>query len=137
VILVAIEPYYVKWVGKQPEKIAFQGQEAPPEFSLRCDIRMLVDGVLVGISLSKSSTKSQLSQYLKFLKKSGFRPNQVVTRVRSKTVANPHGRFPLAIFDCIGTVEDLQKPAAVDVTPIRVETEPPKAAQAASNNPWA
>ena len=115
-VLAAIRPYYVKWTNKKPEKIPFNGQEAPEGFELKCDIRLNVKGTVIGLSLAKTSIKAHLSPYLKFLKNSGLKPYEVITRIRSKAVSSSHGKFNVAIFDCCGTVVDIP-----ESTPIQEE----------------
>lgn len=138
-ILAAINPYWIKWEEKRPTKIPYNGQDAPEGFELRCDIKMDIDGTVIGLSLPKTSTKLHLSQYLKFLKNSGLNPNQVITRVRSKAISSPHGRFNVAIFDAVGDIGE-QKPIThqvgaevIDVPTIKTAPRPVQA----SSNPWA
>jgi hypothetical protein len=139
-VLVSVNPYYVMWEDKKPHKIPFEGQEAPEGHELRCDIKLNVNGTLIGLSLPKTSTKAHLAQYLKFLKQSGIQINNVVTRVRSKTVTSPHGKFCVAVFDCVGGIDDLQAPPAtpdpniIDIQAMKAETPQPVQT---SSNPWA
>jgi hypothetical protein len=73
--------------------------EIPEGYSRRCDIKLDVDGQLIGLSLAPSSIKFQLSPYLKYLKNQGLRPDQVITRVRSKQASNALGTFNVAVFE--------------------------------------
>lgn len=140
--IISIYLYYVLWADKRPSKIPYKGQDAPEGYELRCDIKLNVDGTVIGLSLPKTSTKAHLSQYLKFLKRSGLQPNRVLTRIRSKAVSSPHGKFHVAVFDCVGSVDDKQRTAPVqkdqniiDVSATTAETKQP--AQPSISNPWA
>lgn len=141
-IIKNINPYYVLWTDKKPSKIPYEGQDAPDGYELRCDIKMNVDGAVIGLSLSKTSTKAHLAQYLKFLQRSGLQANLVLTRIRSKAVSSPHGKFNVAVFDCIGSVDDMQRTAAarqeqdiIDVTATKAEVKQPT--KPSESNPWA
>lgn len=125
VVMIGVNPYYVRWVDKKPEKIPYEDQKAPDGFELRCDIKMNIAGTVIGLSLPKTSTKSQLSQYISFLKKNNLRPNQVITQIRSKAVSSPHGKFNVAVFDCEGPVENYRKPAPVQAEPEAGKPTPP------------
>lgn len=139
-VIVSINPYYVQWVDKKPEKIPFNGQEVPEGYDLRCDLKLNVNGSIIGLSLAKTSTKTHLAPYLKFLKDSGLKPAGVVTRIRSRVVSSPHGKYSVAVFDCCGAIDDFQEsipsqeePPIIDVSTTKKTTQPVQP----SSNPWA
>jgi hypothetical protein len=142
-VLIDYTPYFVRWVDKKPTKIAFEveGQEPPEGYELRCDLRIDIAGTIIGLSLAKTSTKAYFSKYVKFLKNSGLQSHQVITRVRSKTVSSSHGKYNVAVFDCIGPAGTRQRPESsqadrdiIDVT-APAPTEPNPVDQQV--NPWA
>jgi len=138
--IISVNPYYVQWIDKKPYKIAYEGQAQPEGYELRCDIKIDVAGTIIGLSLPKTSTKTHLSQYLKFLKASGLRLEDVITRCRVKAVSSPHGRFNVVVFDAVGSINDLKAASASldqDIIDVPVmEPSQPRPAQA-STNPWA
>lgn len=138
-VIVSITPYYVMWVDKKPTKIEFTGQPQPDGYELRCDLKINVAGTIIGLSLPKTSTKTHLAQYLRFLTKSGWKPNNVITRARVKVVSSPHGKFNIIIFDAVGTINDLRDApikTAPDISDISgMETVKPQPEQL-SNNAW-
>ena len=137
-VIVSVNPYLVRWTDKRPEKIPFNGQDTPEGYDLRCDLKINIDGTVVGLSLPKTSTKSQLGPYMKFLKNANLLPNRVVTRVRSKSVSSPHGKFNLAVFECLGGLDEIKRPEGEDPSVFEnAAADPPAASQPASSNPWA
>jgi len=108
-IIFRIHPYMVRWDNKRPHKIPnIPNDEVIPEgYERRVDLKVLVDGQLLGLSLSKSSIKFQLSPYLRYLKNSGLRPEDVVTRLKSKQVSNVHGTFNVVVFEMLGTAKNI------------------------------
>jgi len=139
-IIVNVYLYYVMWVDKKPSKIPFEGQAAPEGYELRCDLKINVQETILGLSLPKTSTKTHLARYIKFLRQSGLRPNDVFTRVRVKGVSSPHGKFNVCVFDSVGGVHDMKAvPASPDPYIIDVpvtEASQPRPVQT-SANPWA
>jgi hypothetical protein len=107
-IIYQIHPYLVRWEGKQPHKIPHvsNDEEIPDGYERRVDLKVLVDGQLIGLSLSKSSVKYQLSLYLKYLKSNGLRPELVLTRLLSKKVSNVHGTFNVVVFEMLGSAKN-------------------------------
>ncbi len=132
-----MRPYYVRWStdNKTPEKIEYSGQPAPEGFDLRCDLTLEIDGALYGLSLAKSSTKHHLAAYTNALKKNGLKPDQVVTRIRSKSITTSNGKFSIAIFEPVsGIGAPIQKPEPIK--PV-VDVTPRPQQQATASNPWA
>ena len=73
--------------------------QIPEGYFRRCDVKLSADGQLLGLSLAPSSMKWQLSPYLKYLKNQGLRPDEVITRIRSKQASNIQGTFNVAVFE--------------------------------------
>lgn len=103
-----ISPYLVKWEGKQPHKIphVVDDSEIPEGYERRVDLKILIDGQIVGVSLSKSSFIFQLSPYIRHLKNNGLRPEDVVTRLRTKQVSNLQFSFNIVIFEMLGSTKN-------------------------------
>jgi hypothetical protein len=101
--MVSIQSYLINFDAgdRQPAKLPHvkSDLEIPEGYSRRCDVKVLTGGQVVGISLAPSSTKFQLSPYLKYLKNQGLRPEDVVTRITSKQVSNNMGTFCVAVFE--------------------------------------
>jgi hypothetical protein len=120
--ILSIQPYLVKFNEGVPEKIPHVENDLkiPKDFERRCDVKMNCGGTLIGLSLSKSSFKFQLSPYVKYLRKQGLRPEQVTTRIRTRMASNHLGSWPIAVFDIAGDQPDVVKPQQ----PPEVKTPP-------------
>jgi hypothetical protein len=122
--LVSVQPYLINFdagdrlPAKKPH--VKSDTEIPEGYSRRCDIKVEAGGSILGISLAPSSMKFQLSPYLKFLKNSGLRPEQVVTRLTSKRVSNNQGTFNVCVFELV----DGTKKVRPSETPSSDETSP-------------
>lgn len=138
-VVVSVNPYFVRWTDKRPEKIPFNGQDTPEGYDLRCDLKINIDGTVVGLSLPKTSTKSQLGPYMKFLKNANLLPNRVITRIRTKPVSSRNGKFNIAIFECLGGIDEVGRPAANTDAPVFdiSGADPPVNPEASASNPWA
>jgi hypothetical protein len=110
--ILSIQPYLVKFSEDGPEKIphVVNDLKIPKGFERRCDIKMNCGGTLIGLSLSKSSFKFQLSPYVKYLRKRGLRPEQVNTRIRTRMAKNHLGSWSIAVFDIAEDDQDNVKP---------------------------
>jgi hypothetical protein len=101
--VVSITPYLINFDAgdRVPAKLPHvkSDLEIPEGYSRRCDIKIVNGGQVVGISLAPSSTKFQLSPYLKYLKNQGLRPEDVTTKINSKQVSNNMGTFQVAVFE--------------------------------------
>lgn len=132
-IITDIVPYFVRWEGKVPTKIPISDQ-IPDGFEIRCDIKVLVDGQVVGISLSKSTVRYQLSPYIRSLKNSGVKPEEVFSRLRVKQATNAYGTFNVVIFECVGPAKTTGPPNQVPPAPVtEVASESSKSAK---QDPW-
>ncbi len=136
-VICGLNPYFIKWSDdkKSNDKIPMEhpSQEPPENYSLRCDLTIEVDGSLYGLSLAKTSTKHHLAPYISQLKKNGFAPDQVVTRIKSKSVATQAGKFNIAIFEPISKIGE-QQPVKAAKAVVNVTPRPQSPAAA---NPWA
>jgi hypothetical protein len=107
--IVSVVPYLINFDAgdRIPAKLPHvkSDLEIPEGYSRRCDVKILTGGQVVGISLAPSSMKFQLSPYLKYLKNQGLRPEDVVTRMTSKTVSNNMGTFQVCVFEMAGEKE--------------------------------
>jgi len=108
-VIIDIKPYLVKWDNNKPYKIpnVANDEEIPADYERRVDLKILINGQIVGISLPKSSFKNRLSPYLRHLKNNGLRPEEVVTRLRSSKVSNVHGTFNVAAFEMLGSAKNV------------------------------
>ena len=101
--MMSIQPYLINFEAgdRLPAKKPHVRNdiEIPEGFSRRCDIKLDVDGQLIGLSLAPSSMKFQLSPYLKYLKNQGLKHREVTTRIRSKQASNIQGTFNVAVFE--------------------------------------
>jgi hypothetical protein len=99
--IVDATPYLIKFEGGTPTKIpnVINDLEIPEGYERRCDVKLLVEDEVFGISLPPSSTKFYLSPYLKYLKNKNMRPESVLTRVISKQASNQFGTWPVAVFE--------------------------------------
>ena len=104
-VIRGIHLYFAKFENGKPIKKPFIRNEAIPEgFELRSDVKIEVEGQIVGISLSPSSTKFQLSKYTTWLSNQGMRPEWVVTKMQSRQASNDIGTWPVAVFEMVGMV---------------------------------
>jgi hypothetical protein len=101
--IVDVTPYLMKFENGVPHKLPHVADdlEVPEGYERRCDLKLLVDDQLIGLSLAPSSTKFYLSPYLKFLRNKGLRPEQVLTKVSSKQASNDKGTWSVAAFELI------------------------------------
>jgi hypothetical protein len=108
-IILGINLYCVRWENKQPHKIPniLKEEDIPEGYERRADLKILVDGQIIGISLPKSSLKYQLSPYLRYLRNCGLKPNDVVTRLKSKQVSNSYGTFNVVVFEMLGSAKNV------------------------------
>ncbi len=99
-----VTPYLMKFENGVPHKLPHVADDLdiPEGFERRCDVKILADDQLIGLSLAPSSTKYYLSPYLKFLKNKGLRPEQVFTKVTSKQASNDKGTWSVAAFELVG-----------------------------------
>ena len=135
-VICGINPYLVKWENKQPHKIQHisDDDKIPPGYERRVDLRILVDEQIVGISLAKSSFKYQLSPFLRYLRNCGLRPENVVTRLRSKQVSNVHGTFNVVVFEMSNIRENTSLKKVEPLEPAcEVEQEVSQAEQTNTN----
>lgn len=97
--IVDVRAYWVKWNNKVPDKIPLiPGSERPEGYEVRVDVIVLIDNMLVGVSLSRSSATYQLSPYLRHLSHSGLRVNEVFTKLQARQTANNFGEFTVVTF---------------------------------------
>jgi hypothetical protein len=110
--LVFIEPHLGKWTDGVLEKLPYVEKklDMPKGFKPRCDIKIDSGGTLIGLSLAESSFVYQLCPYLKYLENQGFRPEQVITRIRTQMRSNDLGSWPIAVFDIVEDDSDNVKP---------------------------
>lgn len=103
-IIREIHPYLVRWENGQPDKIpdVQSDFDIPEGYERRVDLKIIVDGQIVGISLAKSSLKYHLSPYLRYLKNIELRPDNVFTKLKVKAVSNAYGTFNVVIFKMVG-----------------------------------
>lgn len=105
--IVDATPYLIKFESGTPTKIpnVTNELEIPEGYERRCDVKLLIEDEVFGISLPPSSTKFYLSPYLKYLKNKNMRPENVLTRVTSKQASNQFGTWPVAVFELADSPE--------------------------------
>ena len=103
--IVDVTPYLIKFESGVPTKIpnVTDDLEIPEGYERRCDVKLLVDDELFGLSLPPSSIRFYLSPYLKFLRNKNLRPENVLTRVTSKMASNSMGTWPVSVFELADT----------------------------------
>ena len=106
-ILFHIHPHLLRFNGKTPEKLpnVLRDEDIPEGFERRCDIKIQLQECKVGLSLPKTSFY-QLKPYLKYLTNKGLRPEQVVTRFRTRSQTNQHGTFAVVVFELLKIIDD-------------------------------
>ena len=120
--IIDVTPYLMKFENGVPSKIPHVADDLdiPEGYERRCDVKLLADDSVIGMSLAPSSTKFSLSPYLKFLRNKGIRPEEVVTKVTSKQASNDKGTWAVAAFELVGSSD---KAPPESQTERRVPTE--------------
>lgn len=143
-LIADIHPYCIRWADKCPEKVPF-AKTPPVGFEVRADLIIVIGGQRVGISIAKSTIKGQLAPYLKFLQNQHVKPDQVVTRLRTRQASNAYGSFTVVTFEYVGPASEQVVEPAVEKSP--TANTPPSVQNgqvvdahfkaADSGNPWA
>jgi hypothetical protein len=93
--------------GQKPVKKPWTKNDAeiPEDFSRRVDVRIYSNQFqqYIGVSLSESSAKFQLSPYLKYLHNQGIRPEEAITKISTRQASNDKGTWSVAIFELVDT----------------------------------
>ena len=91
--------------GGAPQKRPWVKDESQlePGWKQRADVKIHVNGQLIGLSLAPSSVKHQLSPYTRYLTNQGLRMEDVVTRITSRQVSNQMGSYNVAVFETTDT----------------------------------
>jgi len=112
-VVKSLSPYLVRFEDNIPHKLPHEPDDLkiPDGYERRCDIKIDVDGMIVGLSLSPSSFKHQLSPYVRHLANRGLRPEQVTTRIKTKTASNSMGSWAIAVFSEAGQAPQAEQPA--------------------------
>jgi hypothetical protein len=134
-VLFHIYPHLIRFEGKTPRKEpnVIRDEDIPEGFERRCDIKIQLRECKVGLSLPKTSFY-QLKPYVKHLKNQGLRPEQVVTRLRTRPQTNQHGTFAIIVFELLKIInnpDDHPSDGSLD-TPRGTEGGSPE-----GDNPWA
>jgi len=124
--MVGIVPYLINFDSgdRAPAKLPHVASdlEIPEGYSRRCDVKIKTADQIIGLSLAPSSVKYQLSPYLKYLRNQGLRPEQVPTRLTSRTVSNNMGSFQVVVFE----VAESRKEITPSTKKTPSETPPPE-----------
>jgi hypothetical protein len=106
--IVSVEPHLMKFENNTPHKLPHVADDLdiPEGYERRCDVKLLMDDQLIGLSLAPSSMKYYLSPYLKFLRNKDLRPEEVLTKVTSKQASNDKGTWSVAAFELVGEPQD-------------------------------
>lgn len=143
-VIADIRLHCIRWEGQIPTKIPFTN--TPPEgFKARVDLKIMVSGQMVGLSLPPSTVSKQLAPFLTYLKNQNFRPDQVITRLQTRQASNAYGSFTVVVFECLGPINGQTAASAVEKSP--AANTPPSVQNgqvvdahfkaADSGNPWA
>ena len=92
-VMIAIEPYLVRWERKEPHRIPYKEDELdwPEDYKPGCDVTIVnPERIRIKFSLSKSSFQYELCDYIKFLDSQGLKSHEVETRFTTRQV---HGQF--------------------------------------------
>ncbi len=138
-VLRRMDPHLVKWVDKKPEKIRFTGQAPPEGFKLETNVIIDVDRTLFGVSLAPTSIRRQLSPYLRFLEGLGLRPEEVITRIRTRPERSSRGKYTVCVFEYVRTLDSSQHEKEARVDGDIIDMTAPTSTQACheEQNPWA
>ena len=101
-IIQYVHPYFAKWEADQVEKLDTLddlGEGEAEGFERRCDIHiMTVAGLLVGISMAKSSYYGAFAPFVKMLDEKGLNPSDVVVEVYVAQKKNQFGVYNVLRF---------------------------------------
>jgi hypothetical protein len=106
-IITSAEKYYVKWTNGQPDKLYdVSADDVPDGYEVRCDIQILTDETLLGVSLAPSSYIYGFAQYLRSLKARNMDVGQVLTKLWVEQRHNKYGTFNVVRFALAGTLNE-------------------------------
>jgi hypothetical protein len=134
--IIGNEPYWMRWVNNQPEKLELTPGQTPPEgYELRTDLTMLAGEQQLKLSLSKTSVAYQYKPYLIFLKQQKLTPADVLTKLRSQNRKNAYGSYQQVTFEMVETVAAPQQ-ARAKLQPKQTPPPPPPAQQPQQTDGW-
>jgi hypothetical protein len=127
-VIKSMTPHLVKFEENIPYKLPHEPDDLkiPDGYERRCDLKIDIGGMIVGLSLSPSSFKHQLSPYVRHLSNRGLRPDQLATTIRARMASNNMGQWPIAVFSEAGEApQSAEKPAVnFDPRPSQSSTVP-------------
>ena len=96
-------PYLIRFEDKVAHKLPHVSDDLdiPDGYERRCDLRILVDDQVVGLSLAPTSMRFGLSPYIKYLRGRGFELYQVTTKLMSQQVTNQRGTWNTVVFEFV------------------------------------
>lgn len=105
-----VKPHFAKWDGDQVEKadrLDDLTEEEAEGFERRCDIHvMTVAGLLVGISMPKTSYYQRFAPYLKLLDEKGLNPADVLTEINVGQKKNAFGVYNILNFRVVKLLKE-------------------------------
>ena len=116
--IIDVSPYLIRFENNIAHKLPHVADDLdiPPGYDRRCDLRILVDDQVIGLSLSPTSMRHQLSPYIKYLRGKGLELHRVTSRLTSQQVSTSKATWSKVIF------EHVEDPAP------KISPEPPQAA---------
>lgn len=136
--IVGIETYLGKFEGGVLSKLPLS-HPFPDGYQARMELTIQDPEKTTLLSLSPTSATAA-GTFFRHLKNSGIRPENVLVKVETvPRTSKQGGRYGVAVFSIVGTMESLSSPLAPEIVQAAVETalSVPSAMPANLKNPWA
>lgn len=106
-----VHPHFARWENEQVEKLDSLDELDEDEakgFERRCDIHVMTTaGLLVGISMPKTSYYQRFAPYVKMLDEKGLNPSDVVTEITVGQRRNAFGTYNILNFKPVKFLKEL------------------------------
>ena len=99
-VICKIDPYLIKWENREPHRLPYIEDELdwPQGYKSGADVTIFTpDHVKVKISLSMSSFRYELCDYIKLLNGQGLKPTEVLTTFTTRQVNGQFGEYTVVV----------------------------------------
>ena len=134
-VICIIYAYLIKWVDREPHRLPYIEDELdwPEGYKSGADVTIFtLDRVKVKFSLSMSSFRYELCDYIRLLNGQGLKPTEVVTTFTTRQVNGQFGEYTVVVPELAQDESDIVNLSA----PQAIEEPDPSAGSAADEIPF-